>query len=151
MTKKTEAPANQAAMIARLQQQVATLSNQLNSVLGIPQVSEKGEIVQHDFIEFGSDEHAALLGISVVNDPATLLEGEPTYASPTSGTVYKLEDPITPFLSASNPRMIAEMTLRQKVHALEAGAPTIPANAPAMMIFNDPDLRTALQVGATVQ
>ena len=153
MTKKLDAPieqASQASTIALLQQQVAMLSNQLNRVLGIPQITDRGEIVQHDFVEFGSPEQAALLGLLSVDDPATLLEGEPTYESPTSGKLYKLEDPITPFLNSSNPRMVAEMTLRMKVHAFEAGAPTIPANAPLLMTFDDPDLRSAMQIGATV-
>lgn len=85
-----------------------------------------------DYIEHGSPEHAALLGVVVVDD-LKAAEAEGYYVCKGSnGTHYRLEDQVSPFMQYPDPAQVARLVLRQKVTVLEAKQPEIPANAPPM-------------------
>lgn len=86
-----------------------------------------------DYVAFGSPEHAALLGLVVVE------EGEDasdffTYTSPGSGTTYRLADEYEPVRNfpAMDPEKAARVMLRQKVGEFEGGPPGVPEGAPSM-------------------
>ena len=86
-----------------------------------------------DYVAFGSDQHAALLGLVEV------AEGDDTsdfftYTSPASGKVYRLADEYEPARTfpAMDPEKSARIVLRQKVGSLESGQPSIPEHAPTM-------------------
>lgn len=84
-----------------------------------------------DYIEFGSPEHAAFLGLVKVEEA----ESERlTYTSPKTGDIYALEDEVTPFMGYPDPKQVAELVLRQKVSSFESGPPPIPEGAPPMWI-----------------
>jgi len=143
------AKASENAQIAMLQAQVRDLTNLVNRLVGRPVVSDTGTIGKSpDFIEFGSKEHAAILGIIEIGSQEEALPGEIVFQSPGSKKWYKLEDSITPFLSYPNPTVIAALTLRQKVNTLESGAPVVPDDSPDLMTFNDPDLERVVAIGA---
>lgn len=122
------------ANVKELEAQVAEL-RQLLAARGItlPQAQDAGEGPRPDRVEFGSPEHAALLGlVEVVNDEDT--EGYSTFTSPGSGRTYRLLDEYEPvrLFPAMDPEKAAKVILRQKVGELEAGAPPVPEGAPAL-------------------
>ena len=84
-----------------------------------------------DYIAFGSDAHAAFLGLVEVTDEAQAGDFL-SYKSEKSGKVWRLEDEVTPFMTFPDPRQVAALVLRQKVSTLEAGPPPVPASAPPM-------------------
>ena len=86
-----------------------------------------------DFVEYGSPQHAALLGLVLVE------EGDDTsdfftYTSPASGRTFRLADEYEPARTfpAMDPEKSARIVLRQKVGSLESGRPPIPEHAPTM-------------------
>jgi hypothetical protein len=84
-----------------------------------------------DYVAFGSDQHAALLGLVEVekgDDTSDFF----TYTSPASGKVYRLADEYEPARTfpAMDPEKSARIVLRQKVGSLESGEPPIPEHAP---------------------
>lgn len=118
-------------IVAALQAQVTMLQRTLeaNGIRPPLPPAQRG-VDRADYIAFGSDLHAAFLGLIEVQ------EGEAgdflTYKSEKSGKLYRLEDEVTPFMTFPDPRQVAALVLRQKVSELEAGPPPIPADAPPM-------------------
>lgn len=91
------------------------------------------ETPRGDYVEFGSPQHAALLGLVEVNaedDTADYF----TYTSPASAKTYRLADEYEPVRNfpAMDPEKAARVILRQKVGELEGGEPPIPESAPPM-------------------
>ena len=132
MTKKdqqVEQEVNQ-GLVAELMSQVSQLRQALSS-LGVSLPGESSADKQHDFIEFGSPQHAAFLGLITV-DENEAPPGRIVYVSPTTGASYYLEDQITPFMHYPDPMQVAELVLQQKVSEFESGGPKVPANAPPM-------------------
>jgi len=84
-----------------------------------------------DYIEFGSPEHAQLLGLVIADGDADTDE-RLTYKSQKTGTVYMLEDEVTPYMTFPDPKQVAALVLRQKVSAFESGRPRPPDNAPSL-------------------
>jgi hypothetical protein len=119
-------------LIATLQAQVALLQRTLaaNGIRApLPPVEQAED--RADYIAFGSEAHAAFLGLVEVK------EGEDTsryitFTSPGSGRTWRLEDEVTPFMTFPDPAQVAALVLRQKVSELEAGAPKVPDDAPPM-------------------
>jgi len=89
-----------------------------------------------DYIEFGSPEHAAFLGIVEIADAGDA-EGYITFQSRKTGTTYRLEDEVTAFVHYPDPAQAALLVLRQKVSSLESGRPTVPASAPPLWAPRD--------------
>jgi hypothetical protein len=118
-------------IVAALQAQVALLQRTLdqNGIRPPLPAIQRGED-RADYIAFGSDQHAAFLGLIKVEEEQA---GEfLTHKSETTGQLWRLEDEVTPFMTFPDPRQVAALVLRQKVSELEAGAPPIPADAPPM-------------------
>jgi hypothetical protein len=94
-------------------------------------VAEEGP--RPDYVAFGSDQHAALLGLVEVADGEDASDFV-TYTSPASGRTFRLADEYEPARTfpAMDPAKSARMILKQKVGSLESGEPPIPAHAPAM-------------------
>lgn len=131
-------------VMAALQAQVATLQRTLeqNGIRApLPQI-QRGED-RADYIAFGSKEHAAFLGLIQIKEGQT---GDfLTYKSETSGTIWRLEDEVTPFMTFPDPKQVAALVLRQKVSELEAGAPPVPTDAPPMWQPADEPAMTPVQ------
>ena len=86
-----------------------------------------------DYVEFGSPEHAALLGLVEVAEGDDVSDFF-TYTSPASGRTFRLADEYEPARTfpAMDPEKSARIILRQKVGSLESGRPTVPEHAPEM-------------------
>ena len=86
-----------------------------------------------DHIEFGSPQHAALLGLVEVADNEDTTD-HATYTSPSSEKVYRLADEYEPARTfpAMDPEKSVRIILKQKVGSLESGRPPIPDHAPTM-------------------
>jgi len=86
-----------------------------------------------DYVEFGSPQHAALLGLVQVEDSEDASDYF-TYTSPASNRTYRLADEYEPVRNfpAMDPEKAARVILRQKVGELEGGTPAVPEGAPAM-------------------
>jgi hypothetical protein len=86
-----------------------------------------------DYIAFGSPEHAAFLGLVEIEDvDKAEADGHITYTSPKTGTAYRLEDQVTPFMHYPDPMQVAKLVLQQKVSSFESGPPQVPKDAPPM-------------------
>jgi hypothetical protein len=90
-----------------------------------------------DFIEFGSERHAMFLGVTRLADESEILPGDVCITSNVTGHVYRLDDPITPFMHFANPEQAAIMTLRGKIGVLESGGPIVHESAPTMWVPKD--------------
>ncbi len=85
------------------------------------------------YIEHGSPAHAGFLGlVPVKNEEKALADGYYIFKSPSTESVYRLEDQVTPYMQYPDPAQVAQLVLRQKVSELESGKPKIPANTPKM-------------------
>jgi hypothetical protein len=86
-----------------------------------------------DYVAFGSEQHAALLGLVEVAEGDDVSDFV-TYTSPASGRTFRLADEYEPARTfpAMDPAKSARLLLRQKVGVLEAGEPPVPEHAPAM-------------------
>jgi hypothetical protein len=110
---------------------------ELEQLLGAHGVRGAGSAVEEgprpDYIEFGSPQHAALLGLVVVGEEEDASDYF-TYASPSSGLTYRLADEYEPVRNfpAMDPEKAARVILRQKVGELEGGPPPVPEGAPNM-------------------
>ena len=117
-----------ASRIEQLEQKIAQLTGMLQARGMFPSSLPRSGKERADYVEWGSERHAALLG---------LIEVEPgdevdyiTHAS--QGTTFRLEDEVTPFMSYADPAKIAKLVLRQKVSEFQAGAPQVPTTAPPL-------------------
>ncbi len=97
---------------------------------GIRKPVERAEKAEDrgDYIEFGSDKHAAFLGL-VPAKPGD--EERITYTSPRTQKTFALEDEVTQFMHYPDPKQVAGLVLQQKVNVLES-EPTVPEGAPPM-------------------
>jgi len=88
-----------------------------------------------DYMEHGSPQHAAMIGLLIVEDvDAAKVDGYTVYVSPRTGTAYRLEDEIAAlrFYPGVDPVEARRTVLRQKVNGLESGKPQVPKDAPPM-------------------
>ena len=116
------------ANVKDLEMQVAELRRLLEE-RGIAAPEEDGP--HPDYVPFGSDRHAALLGlVEVAKDEDTEYT---TFTSP-SGKTYRLVDENEPLRAypAMDPEKSTRIVLRQKVNELEGGPPPPPEGAPPM-------------------
>lgn len=123
--------------VKQLEQQLADMRELLQKAgfytppSGEPDPAERG-----DYIEFGSDRHAAFLGLIEIEDEAAA-DGRITYKSTKTERWFVLLDEVTPFLNYPDPAQVAKLTLRGKVASLESGPPQPPPNAPDMWVPRD--------------
>lgn len=110
---------------------LAMLEDQLRR-LGIVPDEPANERPQPDYVQHGSAQHMAMIGLLEVGKDEQHIDGSPVYTSPTTGKTYRLEDPVTPFMSFPDPLQVAQLVLRQKVSVIEGGAPTVPPDAPPL-------------------
>lgn len=120
--------------IDQLKEQNRLMAQMVGLSIGTPaeDVTERA-----DYIEHGSPKHAVFLGLIEVGEQDmedAKLNDYILYESPLTGTTWRLEDEISPFTSFPNPEKIARLVLRQKVSSLESGAPTVPADAPPLLV-----------------
>ena len=118
-----------------LEQRVKDLENMLaaRGFSARPTELPEDEKERSDYIEFGSERHAVLLGVMLVDDVGQAeAAGDYVFTSPKTGQAYRLEDQITAFMSYPDPAQVAKLVLRQQVSVLEAGPPPIPEDAPAL-------------------
>lgn len=118
-----------ATRMEQLEAQLAQLTGllQAHGILAPrPAVSDKERA---DYIEFGSEQHMALLGVAYVEKGE---EGQYITHQGASGKLYRLVDEVTGFVHFHDPKQVAALTLRQKVGELEAGPPPVPASAPPL-------------------
>ena len=123
----------QAAAASEVRRQLAMLG------ISLPAPEAKSPTEKPDYIAFGSDAHAALLGlVKVQKDDDTT--GYTTFMSAGSKITYRLEDEIgaVNLYPGMDPEKAVILVLRQKVNELEGGAPPIPANAPKLNVPVDP-------------
>lgn len=117
-----------------LEQRVKDLERLLTSrgIVARP-TAQSTDDVDQNYIAFGSEKHAVLLGILPVEDvAATEAGGDYVYTSPKTSKAYRLEDQVTAFMHYPDPAQVARLVLRQRVSVLEAGPPPPPENAPAL-------------------
>lgn len=126
---------------AELEKKLKQLEEQnkvMAQMLGLSPVSDAEDITERaDHIKFGSPEHAQFLGLIEVSDGD--MEDAKTneyilYESPNTGTTWRLEDEVSPFMAFPNPDKIAKLYLRQKISSLESGPPPVPADAPPLLV-----------------
>ena len=122
------------ATTKELQAQIDALTKRL-AQMGITLPAETAERPEDraDYIEFGSPEHAAFLGLIEVEDVDKAdADGHIVHTSPKTGRVYRLEDQVTPFMHYPDPLQVAQLVLQQKVSSFESGPPQVPEDAPPM-------------------
>lgn len=117
--------------IDELQAQVEALQTLL-AMHGLVPPAPVDDTGRADYIEFGSPEHAAFLGVIEVDPDSQDAKDYITFVSRESGKMYRLEDEITNFIQYPDPAKAALLVLRQKVASLESGPPQVPASAPPM-------------------
>lgn len=118
-----------------LEQRVKDLERLLASrgIVARPDARSTDDADRQNYIEFGSEKHAILLGVLPVDDvAATESGGDYVYTSPKTGNAYRLEDQVTAFMHYPDPAQVARLVLRQRISVLEAGPPPIPEDAPAL-------------------
>ena len=114
-----------------LEQRVAELENLLarRGIVAPPGRVDEGT-ESHNYVPFGSERHAVLLGILPVEDVEKAKEYEYyVYTSPTTGKSYRLEDQVTQFMHYPDPAQVARLVLQQKINVFEAGPPPPPDGA----------------------
>ena len=122
------------ASTKELEQQLEDLKNILDQH-GIRPQRQAAETPEEraDYVAHGSEQHAALLGLVKVDDLEAAQErGFYIFTSPETGTSYRLEDQVTPFMTYPDPAQVAKLTLQQKVSEFEAGKPPIAKGAPSL-------------------
>lgn len=134
--------------VKELEAQVAALSEQLaylTQQLGIPAprtIAERPED-RADYIEFGSPEHAAFLGLVEIETDGlekSKEDGWIIYQSAKSDRYFRLEDQVTGYITYPDPAQVARLVLQQKVGSLESGKPPIPSYAPSLWVPVDQPL-----------
>ena len=124
------------ATTRELEQRLADLTALLeHSGIIVPRQSAREPQERADYIEHGSPEHAAFMGlVPLAQDEIEQAEtdGYVTYVGKKGH--YRLEDEIAALglVPGVDPEKAARVVLRQKVGAFESGVPKVPENAPAM-------------------
>jgi hypothetical protein len=125
--------------IKELQERLEYLEGALRSAgISAPPPPAREVEERADYIPFGSDQHAAFLGIMRLGgdeDAAKEIAGErQVYCSPDSGELYCLMDEFEAVrhLPGIDPDKAARVLLRMKVSAFESGVPEVPEGAPTM-------------------
>lgn len=135
------------ARLAQTEGLLARMESLLRSA-GMPLPSQVSDdpTDRPDYIEHGSDEHLAFLGLERVEEGVDELMFE-TYRGQTG--LYALVDPFGPYVGYADPKQAASMALRSKVMAFEAGKPPVHARAPEMWYPKDemPELARQLMQG----
>ena len=97
----------------------------LKAMLGIRSEAVVAAEDRADYMEHGSEDHIAFLGL-VPAEPGD--EDHIVFTSPRSGNTFRLEDELGQFMNFHDPEKAAQLTLQQKVNELEI-APTVPDTA----------------------
>jgi hypothetical protein len=122
------------ATVKELEKRVEQLQALFVQITGRTAIPTDYDPKEHppDYVEHGSDRHAALLGLVEVDGEVS--DEFIVYTSPDSGRMFRLEDQITAFMHYPDPMQVARLVLRQKVSELEAGVPPVPKNAPDLWV-----------------
>jgi hypothetical protein len=124
------------ATVKELEKQLAEMREVLaRSGIILPNRRAREPQQRADYIEHGSPEHAAFMGLVPLEGDEigrAKADGYAIYKSDKGS--YRLEDEIAALhlVPGVVPRLAALVVLRQKVGAFESGVPQVPANAPAM-------------------
>ncbi len=117
--------------VAELEAQVAELTDLVNRMAGrVPRTEDLPPEERPDYIEHGSAQHAAFLGLTEVgkDEEVQKFGDEPLVAEGPDGKQYTLSD-VTIFGTAVRPEFMHAF-LRQRVN--ELAGPVVPAYAPPM-------------------
>jgi hypothetical protein len=120
-----------------LEKRVAVLEELLRR-WGVPMPAEEIDdpTQRPDYIEPGSDRHLAFLGLErVEKDSPEEMMFETLEGS--SGQLYRLIDPVGPFVGYADPKQAARLALFQKVQSFESGEATVHDKAPRMWVPED--------------
>lgn len=120
-----------------LEKRIADLESLIRRA-GIPMQAEVSDdpTQQPDYLEPGSEEHLAFLGLVRVDkdspDAANFVTREGA-----DGSLYRLVDPVGSYAGYADPKQAAWIALLQKVENFEAGPSVVHDKAPPMWIPED--------------
>ena len=105
---------------------------------GMPGLSETSDDPkqQPDYMEPGSEAHLAFLGLVRV-DAGTQDEVGFDTRTGKDGSVYRLVDPVGPYVGYPDPGQAARIALLQKVESFESGPAVVHDKAPPMWVPED--------------
>ena len=129
-----------------LEARIARLESAIGRVMPVPVAESDDPTMRPDYIEFGSEEHLAWLGlVRVENATVDNLAGFDTIKG--AKGEYRLVDPLGPYGGSHDPKQAAMIALRGKVDVFEAGPPKVHARAPEMWYPKDemPELARAMR------
>ena len=118
------------ATVKQLEAELRSLKELLAAHQIVPSLELAADEDRLDHVHHGSAQHAAFLGLEEV-DPEFV--GRLTFPSPRIGPTFDLLDEVAPFMNTADPRQMAQLTLRQKVNALET-KPEVPDSAPPIWV-----------------
>lgn len=118
-------------------EQLENENRRMAQVLGLSADTAAKVTERADYIEHGSAQHAIFLGLVEVEDQDmedAIKNKYILFESPLTRKTWRLEDEISPFVTFPNPEKVALNALRQKVSELESGKPSIPLDAPPLLV-----------------
>ena len=106
--------------------------------LGVPTPSASSDdpTDRPDYMEPGSDEHLAFLGLDRVEKDSPDAVNFDTREG-ANGTLYRLIDPVGPYVGYADPSQAARIALLQKVAVFESGRPPVHDKAYPMWVPED--------------
>jgi len=130
-----------------LEARIARLEAAVGRVMPVPVEESDDPTMRPDYIEFGSDEHLAWLGLVRMDNPTIDELGGFATVEGAKGT-YRLVDPIGPYGGSYDPQQAAMLALRGKVAVFEEGPPKVHERAPEMWYPKDemPELARAMRM-----
>ena len=120
-----------------LEQRVKELEGFLRRIAPGIMTSERDPVEQPDYMEPGSEEHLAFLGLVRVDPDSPDQVGFDTRTSKDGKSVYRLVDPVGPYTNYADPAQAARIALLQKVESFESGPATVHDKAPKMWVPED--------------
>ena len=124
------------AQVRRLAGRLQSYEKLLRSA-GMPMPSEISDdpTQQPDYIKHGSEAHLAFLGLVRVDPDEPDQVGYDTRTG--KGGIYRLVDPVGPYVGYADPTQAAKIALLQKLAVFEGGVPPVHDKAPPMWVPQD--------------
>lgn len=123
--------------VAKAESEVAQLQELLRRV-GLPMKAEISDdpTERPDYMEPGSDEHLAFLGLTRV-EPDSPDEVQFETREGEAGVKYRLIDPVGPFAGSADPKQAAYLALLEKIASFESGPSVVHDRAKKMWVPED--------------
>ena len=120
-----------------LEKRVSDLENLLRRAgISMPREVSDDPTQRPDYIEPGGEGHLAFLGLVRVNPDESDEVGFDKRTGK-DGTVYRLVDPVGPYVGYADPGQAARIALLQKVENFESGPATVHDKALEMFVPED--------------